>query len=226
MIDRREELDDAEEASRIAMEGHQAGMWTALPGIVTSVDLSAQTVNVQPAIKGENLDKNGVTTLVNLPVLADVPICWPRGGGFALTFPVAIGDEVLVVFSSRCIDGWWQSGGVQKAAEFRMHDLSDGFAILAPTSQPKRLSNVNANSVELRNEAGTTYVRLANGTISLKSTTAINIEAPIINITGVVNQTGNYNQVSGVQTFNGINFATHKHTGVTTGGGTSGGPTN
>jgi protein gp138/GpV-like protein with Apex motif len=224
MIDRREELDDAEEAQRLAMEGFQAGLWTALPGIVTKVDLDAQTVEVQPAIKGEVLDENGQTTLVNLPILADVPICWPRGGGFALTFPIVAGDEVLVVFSSRCIDSWWQSSGVQKAAEFRMHDLSDGFAILAPTSQPKKLANVNANSVELRNEAGTNYVRLSNGTISLKATEAINIDAPIVNITGVVNQTGNYNQVSGVQTFNGINFATHKHTGVQTGGGTSGGP--
>ena len=223
MIDRREELDDAEEAQRLAFEGQQAGMWTAIPAIVTSVDLSAQTVSAQPAVQGENLSKDGVKTLVNLPVLVDVPICWPRGGGYALTFPIAIGDEVLIVFSSRCIDGWWQSGGVQKAAEFRMHDLSDGFAIFAPTSQPKKLSNISAG-VELRNDAGTNYVRILGGTISLKATTAINIDAPIVNVTGVLNVTGNYNQISGVQTFNGINFATHKHTGVTTGGGTTGNP--
>jgi len=224
MIDRREELDDAEEALRLAMEGHQAGMWTTLPGIVTSADLEAQTVSVQPAIKGETLAPDGSTSLVNLPLLVDVPIVWPRGGGYALTFPIAAGDEVLVVFGSRCIDGWWQSGGVQKAVDDRMHDLSDAFAILAPTSQPKKLANVSADSVELRNDAGTNYVRISGGTISLKATTAINIEAPIVNIVGVTNQTGNYNQLSGQQVFNGITFATHKHTGVDTGVGTSGGP--
>ena len=210
MIDRREELDDAEETQRLAFEGQQAGMWTAIPAIVTAVDLSAQTVSAQPAVQGENLSKDGVKTLVNLPVLVDVPICWPRGGGYALTFPIAIGDEVLIVFSSRCIDGWWQSGGVQKAAEFRMHDLSDGFAIFAPTSQPKKLSNISAG-VELRNDSGTNYVRILGGTMSLKATAAINIDAPIVNVTGVLN-------------INGINFATHKHTGVQTGGSSTGNP--
>jgi len=225
MIDRREELDDPEEALRLAMEGHQAQMWTALPGIVASVNLEAQTLSVQPSIQGETLAADGSTSYVNLPLLVDVPICWPRGGGFALTFPIAIGDEVLVVFSSRCIDSWWQSGGVQKGAEFRMHDLSDGFAILAPTSQPKKLASVSADSVQLRDESGDNFVDISSGVISLKATTAINIDAPVINITGVVNQTGDYNQLAGVQNFNGINFATHKHTGITVGGATSGGPT-
>lgn len=232
MIDRKENLDDAEEAARLAFEGQQSGLWTAIPSIVQSVDLEKQTLSAQPAIQGEVLSENGITSYVNLPLLVDVPICFPRGGGYVLTFPIAAGDEVLIVFSSRCIDSWWQSGGVQKAAEFRMHDLSDGFAILAPTSQPKKVANVSANSVELRNEAGTNSVKISAGIVSVKAATEIKLDAPLITINGNIVQatgnftivTGNFGVTVGTVSFSGINFATHRHTGVTTGGGNTGNP--
>lgn len=184
-MDRRERLDDPEESLRMAMEDKQAEIWTALPGVVASVDLAAQTVAVQPAIQGSVSAPDGSVQNVNLPLLVDVPICWPRAGGFALTFPVKAGDEVLVVFASRCIDSWWQSGGVGAQAEARMHDLSDGFAILAPTSQSKKLSDVQTDGVEMRTESRSTFIRLTEGTIYIKG----NIEHE-----GDTQQTGNLNR--------------------------------
>lgn len=157
---REERLDDAEEAIRAALDGKLAGVWTACPGIILDVDLVAQTVSVQPAVQGVVRSPGGRRRLVDLPVLIHVPLVWPRGGGFALTFPVAAGDEVLVVFSARAIDSWWQSGGVGAPVEARTHDLSDGFAVLAPTSQPRRLEGVSAANVQLRNDLGTTYVEI------------------------------------------------------------------
>ena len=65
---------------------------------------------------------------------------FPGGGGWSITFPVSKGDEALVVFASRCIDDWWQSGGVGIQPDLRMHDLSDGFAIIGPRSQPRKLN--------------------------------------------------------------------------------------
>lgn len=181
-MDRREQLDDAEESLRLAMEGQQAKLWTALPGIVTAVDLVKQTVSVQPAIQGEWTAPDGTVSAVDLPLLVDVPVVWPRAGGFAITFPIVINDEVLVIFSSRCLDAWWQQGGVQPQAEPRMHDLSDGFAILAPTSQPKKLSAVQTDGMEMRTEDRGTYIRLTVGTIFIKGN---------IVHEGNVNQTGN-----------------------------------
>ena len=124
-MDRRERLDDPEESLRMALESYASQLWTALPASVVSVNLESQTVSVQPTIQGSVSDPSGNVRLVNLPVLVDVPLVWPRAGGFALTFPIAAGDEVLVVFSCRCIDSWWQSGGIGAPAEARMHDLSD-----------------------------------------------------------------------------------------------------
>ncbi|MCK4883522.1 MAG: translation initiation factor IF-2 [Candidatus Diapherotrites archaeon] len=160
MKNRKERFPDEEDALRNMMESHQAGLWTALPCLIDSVDLVKQTVSAQPTIKGTVSKQDGTTEEVDLPLLVDVPIMFPRAGGFALTFPIAEGDECLVVFASRCIDSWWQSGGIQSQAEKRMHDLSDGFCMLAPTSQPNVLENVSATSVQLRSEDGADIIEI------------------------------------------------------------------
>jgi len=226
-MDRRERLDDPEESLRMALESYASQLWTALPASVVSVNLGAQTVSVQPTIQGSVADPAGNVRLVNLPLLVDVPLVWPKAGGFALTFPVAPGDEVLVVFACRCIDSWWQSGGIGAPAEARMHDLSDGFAILAPTSQPKKLTNVSSTNVQLRNYAGNTLVEITpDGKANITGASEINLTAPTIKLTGTININGQMTQSGGSMTIGGVTFGTHKHTGVQPGGGTSGGPTN
>lgn len=149
-----------EDAMRAALNGNQAGLWTALPAIVESFDANSVTCAAQPSIQVEVRAQDGSTSWVTLPLLVDVPVCFPRGGGCTMTFPVTKGDEALIVFSSRCIDSWWQSGGVQVQAELRMHDLSDGFAILGPFSQATKIGGVSASSTQLRSNDGATYIDL------------------------------------------------------------------
>ena len=168
MTDRRELYDDPEESARLAFEGQASQLWTTLPGIIESVNLEAQTVSVQPCIRGTVQDETGAVTQQDMPLLVDVPICWPRAGGFAITFPIKNGDECLVHFSARCIDAWWQSGGIQAAIEDRMHDLSDAFATFAPTSQAKKLTDVQSDGMELRNESRSVFIRLTDSGIFIK----------------------------------------------------------
>lgn len=215
-MDNRELLNDAEEGARLVVEGHLARLWTALPGLVAAVNLTAQTVSVQPAIRGEITDSRGIKQPVTMPLLVDVPIVWPRAGGFAVTFPVAVGDEVLVVFSARCIDAWWQNGGIGNPAESRTHDLSDGFAILAPTSQPKALANVQTDGMELRDELRTTFIKLMPGTILIQGN--VTITGNVTHL-GNVAQTGNLVVTGVVQNNAKVIGSTHTHSGVQTGGG-------
>jgi hypothetical protein len=153
-MDQRERLNDAEEALRVALQGFQAGVWTALPGILQSYDATALTCTVQPSIQGQLRQQDGSWKDVNLPILLDCPVIFMGGGAFTWTFPLTQGDEGLVVFSSRCIDAWWYSGGVQKQARARMHDLSDGFFLPKVFSQPRKLLNVNTEFPELRSTDG------------------------------------------------------------------------
>lgn len=168
-MDRRELLNDPEEALRAALDGFRAGLWTAVPGIIQSFNATAQTVEVQPAIKAKLRRPNGDVVSVALPLLVDVPVVFPCGGGFTLTFPITPGDECLVVFSSRCIDAWWQSGGVQEPMEARMHDLSDGFAFVGARSQV-RTFEVDTSNVQLRSDDGENFIEITPaGTVKLEA---------------------------------------------------------
>ena len=153
----------AEEAHAAQIDGRLKDLHTCMPGIVVSFDPDAQTAVVQPAIKRIFTERGAV----NLPVCVDVPVAFPGGGDFFLTFPVKAGDECILMFSERAIDNWHVAGGTQPPAEYRLHDLSDGMAIVGLNSQPKKIPGFNATDTEFRNRAGTTHVQIKpDGTIT------------------------------------------------------------
>lgn len=168
-------LNDDEESLRIAMDGRLVSLWTAIPGIVQSVNFTSMTCVVQPSIQEIVTTQKGVQQPITLPLLLDVPLVFPSGGGFSVTFPIAVDDEVLVLFSARCIDAWWQNGGIQQAAESRMHDLSDAFAIPGPKSLPNVIGSISSTKLQIRNDAGTVYLQVGskfamkNATTDLKT---------------------------------------------------------
>jgi hypothetical protein len=219
-MDRRGLLNDPEETQRLILDGRQSTMWTALPAMVTKVNLTAMTLECQPTIQGQTTDANNVSTYVNLPKLVDVPIVFPSAGGFTITFPVAVGDECLVIFASRCIDAWWQQGGIQLPIEARMHDLSDGFAFLGPKSQPNVIGSISATDLQIRNNAGSSFISIgADGTVK--------ITAPSFTFDGNLNVTGNIvasGEVTAQNATTPIPLSTHLHPGVTTGGADTGAP--
>lgn len=217
MGSRDELVNDAEEATRAALDGRQATMYTSGPGIITAVDYTTMTCSVQPAIQGSVVDESGQVQYVNLPLLIHVPIVYPSCKGFSLTFPLIPGDEVFVSWAMRCIDAWWQSGGIQKPMEARMHDLSDGFAFPGPRSVPNVIPSISSTSVQLRNNTGTCYIEIA-------ASGQINIVAPIgMQITGNLLVTGSIHSDVSIGTST-VSLNTHVHSGVTTGGGNSGPP--
>jgi hypothetical protein len=173
-MDPRERLDDSQDAIHTAISGVLAGLWTALPCIVDTVNLGAKTITAQPAIKAFIDQADGSTKAVTMPLLLDVPIVYQRGGGGTLTFPVAPGDECLVIFASRAIDVWWQSGGVQVPNEGRRHDLSDGFALVGPFSQATNIGAISSSEVQLRSNDGQAVIGLSPGShaVRMNGTTA------------------------------------------------------
>lgn len=194
------------------------GLRVSCPGIIQSFDPVKQTVTVQLAIR-ENILQNLVRTPIAIAPLVDVPVVFPRGGKCTLTMPIQQGDECLVVFGDMCIDGWWQSGGIQNQLDKRRHDLSDGFCIPGPWSQTRTLLNYSPNTTQLRSDDGQTI-------IELDPTGKVNVTASQVNVQGTqvtvsasqnVNVSGN-----GHTTIEGKDFLTHQHTGVQTGGGVTG----
>lgn len=147
-----------------ALDAHKqsifANLRVAMPGIIQSFDPVAVTCTVQPAIYGQKIGENGGLITEEMPILPDVPVVLPRGGGCTMTFPVKPGDECLLIFSDRCIDFWWQSGGVQEPVDPRQHDLSDAFAIIGPQSQASKISGISTSAAQFRSDDGSTYFEI------------------------------------------------------------------
>jgi hypothetical protein len=198
-----------------------------MPGIIQSFDATEQTVTVQCAIREKiNMDCN--LSWQDIPLLLDVPIIFPRAGNYILTMPIQAGDECLVVFGDSCMDAWWQSGGVQNQIDCRRHDLSDGYAIVGLYSQPRRIANYSTNTAQLRNLSGSAYVELNGNTINIVgsevniSASTVNVNGPNTTITGrtVIDGKTSITSETDIQ---GRDFISHTHSGVMTGGGSTGG---
>ena len=223
-MDRRERYLNDEEVLRIALQSAQSRIWTALPGIVKSVNAAKMTIAVQPTINARLRNSDGSYTTLKMPVLSDCPVLWQGGGGVTAVFPIAAGDECLVIFSSRCIDNWWALGGVQDPPEFRMHNLSDGFALVG-VRNAKRAYTPPAGVAALMSDDGTTYVQLNPTAKTLKMTApnGINLNGVTIDSSGNVSSPATVTATTDV-VGGGKHLATHTHSGVTTGGGVTGPP--
>lgn len=99
----------------------------AMPGLVTAFDSATRTAAIRLALKDDDGEE--------FPLLTGVPVFFPGN----VLFPVNEGDECLVIFADRCIDGWYTEGGVSDPPVKRTHDLSDGFAFVG-FSSPGRLN--------------------------------------------------------------------------------------
>jgi len=205
----------------------QSNVYTALPAKVLS--FNGHTVSCQVMINRVNANGQEIT----IPPLVDVPAQFPHAGGFCITVPIKAGDEGLVVFSSRCIDGWYASGGQSKPLDNRINDLSDGFFIVGCNSVPNKIPDFYNDGVSMQTDDGSTYIRLTEGTIYIKG----NIEHEgNTDQTGNYNQNGSFNQSGGntnstgtimaedVKTNRGVDLNTHIHTDVQSGSSTTGAP--
>ncbi|HHT1221463.1 TPA: Gp138 family membrane-puncturing spike protein [Klebsiella michiganensis] len=149
------------------LKGAKQSIRVSMPGVVKSFDPETVTCVVEVSIyipKPESTEGKSIDRLaqdnVLYPLILDAPVIFPRGGGCTLTFPVKEGDECLVIFADRCIDFWWQSGGVQNGSRGRMHDYSDAFVIPGPQSQAKKISGISTSAVELRSDDGSAKLSL------------------------------------------------------------------
>jgi hypothetical protein len=105
---------------------------TCTPGIVKKVSANKAGqyfVDVQPTIM--DALPGAFDTAVALPLVTNAPVIFPGTAAAAFDLPVAVGDEVLLVFSDRSIDLWMESAGTipMDPRDNRLHDLSDAFAI-------------------------------------------------------------------------------------------------
>ena len=160
------------------MRGMQSEIWTSMPGIIEAYNPANMTATVQPALQFRRRTMQGDYKWETLALLIYCPVLFPNGGGYSLTFPITKGDECKVFFAMRCVDNWWSHGGVQRQAELRMHNASDGFVMVGPRSVPRVLSPAPSTaSVQLRSDDGHTVIEITSTGINFQTQGALSINA-------------------------------------------------
>ena len=185
-----------------------SNLHTATIAKVTGVQ--AKTISVQPVI---NRVVDGKS--IPLPEFTKVPPLFLQGGGSYTAHPIAVGDYCLLILTERCFDRWYSGSDFQDPAEFRMHDYSDGIAIVGINPQAGALTipaviqqtgDANADGNHTH-QGDLTQV----GNLTLTGNMQVN---------GNITCTGKLTVASA--TIGGIDFGSHTHPGDS--GGTTGGP--
>lgn len=89
--------------------------------------------------------------IIDYPLLVDVPVFQLYGGTAFVSMPVKAGDTCVVLFNDRDIDNWFMSGATVEPNSSRMHDLSDGMAIVGFRSLAKPPALTDQSALMLSN---------------------------------------------------------------------------
>ncbi|WP_350397625.1 Gp138 family membrane-puncturing spike protein [Methylorubrum podarium] len=141
---------DPQEALAALTEAERADINTTAVGIVRGYDPKTQTATVQPKLSmmigGEK---------VRAPELQSVPVMHPRAGGVILHKPPKNGDEVMVHFAQRPLDGAIEDDEDMRGENTtRMHHISDAVAVPAAHSKGKQLANLPTDRMHFGSEDG------------------------------------------------------------------------
>jgi hypothetical protein len=89
-----------------AINNRLLDLHTALIARVESYDPAKHQVSVSPVLKRAIATLNGDVVEEQLPIISEVPVLFPRAGGFFISFPIQVGDFVQLVFNESSIDTW------------------------------------------------------------------------------------------------------------------------
>ena len=136
-----------------AVENRLLDVHTAIVARVESYNSKEQTVDVRPQLKHALEGKDGELVFEKLPIIADVPVLFPRAGGFFISFPIQEGDFVQLFFNESPISDWWNQE--ETNIETTRHSL--GGAVAIPGVYPKEdsLAEVSTENMVLGKEEGT-----------------------------------------------------------------------
>ena len=174
------------------------------------VKVNDTTIDVQPVI---NHVHNGID--VKLPIFPKVPPVFLQGGASYDAHPIAVGDYCLLIVVERAYDNWYAGSDEVRPPERRMHDYSDTFAIVGVNPLAKAISI--PSTIVRKGNSTVTGDYTHEGDYDITGNVTINGN---LTVNGDINCTGRLTVANA--TIAGINFASHVHGGVQTGGSNTG----
>lgn len=169
------------------------------------------TVDVQPMVA----QVDGAGNAVDHGIIHGLPVWRLQGGNSAVIVTPEVGDIGLAVFASTDISNVKRAKEPTTPGSFRRFDWSDGIYLGGLLNSPAtQWVRIDGEGVDITASPGLPITFNADSVV---------INADTVTMSGDLVVTGSITGGAG-STFGGKAFDSHAHTGVTTGGGTSGPP--
>jgi len=136
---------------RQAMQAELAEVHTAMPGKVHRVYADRGTIDIKPQLRTASFTADGERVLEDLPIIPDVPVQWPRAGGFSLKMPINVGDAVTLLFNEQDLGVWREQEEPADSGDLRRHGLSGAVALLGAFTK-STVPAIPAANLELGHE--------------------------------------------------------------------------
>lgn len=188
----------------------------SMPAKIISFDAATRTAQVEICMQMVDGDDNPI----NYPPLTDCPCMFIRGGGFHVSHPYKQGDSGIVLFSDRCIDGWFETGGTAPPLDYRIHSMSDAYFIGAADNMTNVAPIINDAMFIGKDDNSAGLQINSDGSVIIKGT-SLTIE-PVTNSNGVINK-GTISSTQDI-TAGGKSTMNHVHGGVQSGNSKTGVP--
>lgn len=127
------------EVLKLAIESRFESFFTTLVCRVLEYNNVTQQADLQPVTLVSVPNADGQLVPETLPVLANVPVAFPRGGKWFMSYQLEAGDSVLALVASRSFEDWRDTGLDLEAEDVRVNPLSAAVCIpcnIYPTDNP------------------------------------------------------------------------------------------
>ena len=215
----------------LALKKHTQNTDDMLPARVIAYDRATNRAKVQPLImmvntKNERIERGQI---------ASIPVLQLGGGGFVLSFPINTGDLGWIKASDRDLSLFKKEYSASAPNTTRKHSFEDSLFIPDTMMHGVTINGEDSANAVLQNTAGTVRIAIFGNKVKITAPQIV-LDSPLTTITGqlVSGTNGAYTQTA---TFNGtitttgdviaqtVSLHGHIHSGVQTGGGSTGVPT-
>lgn len=110
-----------------ALESRIGDVFTQLPGRVHA--FYGRTVDVEIVITRPIKTEAGEIKQEDFPILPNLIICYPSGGGFSITWDLAKGDHLVVLVMTYALTTWRKTLDISAPGDLRLHHLANSVAL-------------------------------------------------------------------------------------------------
>ena len=191
-----------------------------LPAKVIAYDRQLNLAEVQPMIKLVTTDNK----LLSRAPIAKVPVFTMGGGGFMVSYPIKPGDLGWVKANDRDISLYIQRAYAESQPNTqRLHSFEDG-VFLPDVMASYTISGEDQENMVIQKTDSSVKITLSDDSIKISSPLQVEIETPLVTMTGNLQVAGTITALAGTPAAIGV--TTHQHTQGNDSAGNTQQPTN